>query len=439
MTVEAIERQITEKEDRFFTLMNEVDTLRAPYDGGVKMMGAEDLEKQDRMLKDADGIQEEITNLRKQRADEMRYKAHKEWMDKPKDSPAADAVAALGRTPQLADASDPTADADAAHQELLREGFKTYIKGGIGRLANDMTEGAMQFKALQADGDAEGGYIITPRVVSEMLIKDIDDQVYLRQLATVIPIMQGQSLGAPTLEEDISDPEWTSELDTGDDDTVKPFGMRELEPRPLAKRVRISNKLLNAPGIDAEMFWRSRLAYKFAVAQENAMLNGSGANQPLGIFTAHEDGIPTGRDVNSGATDGITADSLIDLQHKVKAAYWRNSKFLFHRDIVALIRKLKDGDNQYLWQPGLAPGNPGMILGFEYIMSEFAPSTVSTNSYVGMFGDFSKIWIADSLQMTTQRLVELYAGQNQVGFIGRLEMDAQPVLAEAFSRLKVST
>ena len=439
MTVEALDRQITAKEDQFFTLMNEVDTLRSPFDGGTKMMGAEDLEKQDRMLKDADQIQADITNLRKQRADEMRYKAHKEWMDRPKDSPAADAVASMGRSPELANASDPSEDAESAQQELLREGFKTYIKGGTSRLANDMTEGAMAFKALQADGDAEGGYIITPRVVSEMLIKDIDDMVYLRQLATVIPIMQGQSLGAPTLEEDISDPEWTSELDTGDDDEVKPFGARELEPRPLAKRVRISNKLLNAPGIDAEMFWRSRLAYKFAVAQENAMLTGSGANQPLGIFTAHADGIPTSRDVNSGASDGIEADSLIDLQHKVKAAYWRNAKFLFHRDTVALIRKLKDGDNQYLWQPGLAPGNPGMILGFEYIMSEFCPSDVTAGSYVGIFGDFSKIWIADSLQMTTQRLVELYAGQNQVGFIGRLEMDAQPVLAEAFSRLIINT
>ena len=130
----------------------------------------------------------------------------------------------MGRSPELAETSDPTEDAETAQQELLREGFKTYIKGGATRLANDMSEGAMKFKALQADGDAEGGYIITPRVVSEMLIKDIDDMVHLRQLATVIPIMQGQSLGAPTLEEDISDPEWTSELDTGDDDEVKPLG-----------------------------------------------------------------------------------------------------------------------------------------------------------------------------------------------------------------------
>ena len=86
MTVEALDRQIVEKEDQFFTLMNEVDTLRSPFDGGTKMMGAEDLEKQDRMLKDADQIQTDITNLRNQRAQEMRYKANKEWMDRPKES-----------------------------------------------------------------------------------------------------------------------------------------------------------------------------------------------------------------------------------------------------------------------------------------------------------------------------------------------------------------
>jgi len=71
-------------------------------------------------------------------------------------------------------------------------------------------------------------------------------------------------------------------------------------------------------------------------------------------------------------------------------------------------------------------------------MSEYAPSTLTTGLYVGILGDFSNYWIADALDMQVQRLVELYAEANQVGFIGRLETDGMPVLEEAFSRVKLA-
>ena len=71
-------------------------------------------------------------------------------------------------------------------------------------------------------------------------------------------------------------------------------------------------------------------------------------------------------------------------------------------------------------------------------MSEYAPNTFTTGLYVGLLGDFSHYWIADALEMTVQRLVELYAGTNQTGFIGRLETDGAPVLEEAFARVKLA-
>ena len=71
-------------------------------------------------------------------------------------------------------------------------------------------------------------------------------------------------------------------------------------------------------------------------------------------------------------------------------------------------------------------------------MSEYAPSTFTENLYIGMLGDFANYWIADALDMTMQRLVELYAATNQVGFISRFESDGMPVLEEAFVRVKLT-
>jgi HK97 family phage major capsid protein len=72
-----------------------------------------------------------------------------------------------------------------------------------------------------------------------------------------------------------------------------------------------------------------------------------------------------------------------------------------------------------------------------YHTSDFAPNTFTTAQYVGLLGDFSHYWIADALDMRVQRLIELYAENNQIGFIGRKETDGQPVMGEAFARVKL--
>ena len=86
----------------------------------------------------------------------------------------------------------------------------------------------------------------------------------------------------------------------------------------------------------------------------------------------------------------------------------------------------------------MAIGQPDRILDLPFYESEYVPNTFTTGLYVAILGDFSFYWVADALDFTIQRLVELYAATNQVGFIGRLETDGMPVLAEAFSRLKLA-
>jgi HK97 family phage major capsid protein len=159
----------------------------------------------------------------------------------------------------------------------------------------------------------------------------------------------------------------------------------------------------------------------------------------LGLFTASDLGIPTSRDIaTDNTTTAITADGLINALYGLKEGYQRNARWLFHRDVVKAIRKLKDGDGQYLWAPGIALNQPDTILAKPFLMSEYAPNTFTTGKYVGIVGDFSYYWIADDLNIEIQRLVELYAATNQIGFVCRYAGDGMPVLGEAFARVTLA-
>ncbi len=298
-------------------------------------------------------------------------------------------------------------------------------------------------RALQVDLDTAGGFLVTPMQVVDQLIKAIDDQVFLRQHATVFAVPNADSLGVPTLDNDPADADWTSELGTGSEDSTMSFGRRELHPHPVAKRLKISRTLLRKVP-NAEGLAMQRLGYKFAITHEKNFLTGTGQNQPLGVFTASTYGISTSRDVATGnSATAIAMNGLINAKYALKAAYWPRARWLFHRDAVKQIALLRDdsgasaGTGGYLWYPSVRDGEPDRLLGLPMDVSEYAPNTFTSALYVGILGDFSNYWIADSLALEMQRLVELYATTNQVALIGRMESDGMPVLEEAFVRVKL--
>lgn len=309
------------------------------------------------------------------------------------------------------------------------QGFRSFLR--TGRVAPEL-------RALQVDSDTAGGYLLAPMQFVDQLIKAIDDLVFIRQWATVLAVPNAESLGVPTLEANPADADWTSELATGSEDSAMNFGRRQLQPKPLAKRIKVSRKLLmKVP--NAEALVRDRLAYKFGITFEKACLTGTGAGQPLGVFTASALGISTGRDVSTGnTTTEIRTDGLINAKYALKGQYWPRARWLFHRDGMKQIAKLKDGNGQYLWRESVRAGEPDRLLNAPIFMSEYAPNTFTTGQYVGIIGDFSNYWIADSMAFEIQTLFELYAETNQVGMIGRLESDGQPVLEEAFARVALA-
>lgn len=293
-------------------------------------------------------------------------------------------------------------------------------------------------RALQVDVNTAGGYLVSPLQMVDRIIQALDNAVYIRQWATTFGVPNADALGAVSLDNDPADPTWTNELAIGDEDSTMSFGRRELRPHPLAKYIKISNTLLRkVPSVDGLVI--DRLAYKFGVTQENSFLNGSGAQQPLGVFTASNDGIPAGRDVSSeNTTTAMTFNGLINAKYALKQGYWGRSRWLFHADGMKQLAKIKDGNSQYIWRESVSAGEPDRLLNIPVFTSEYAPNTFTASQYVGILGDFANYWIADALDMTFQRLVELFAATNQVAIVGRMESDGQPVLAEAFVRVKLA-
>lgn len=334
--------------------------------------------------------------------------------------------------PQAQNSNGNGADAEKRKLDVFERTFGAWATQDFRGVAPD------DRRALQADLDASGGYLRPPQVVVDRLIKDVDDMVFMRQRATKFSVGGSESLGVPTLENDPADADWTTELATGSEDNSMSFGKRELHPHPLAKRIKISRKLLRSVPSAQELV-RGRLSYKFAITQEKGFLLGSGASQPLGVFTPSDKGISTGRDVSTGNTaTAMSFDGLKEAKYTLKGAYHGRAAWMFHRAGVKQLAKIKDGEGQYIWQQSVVANEPDTLLGFPVGMSEYVPSTFTTGLYVGILGDFSHYWIADAQTLEFQLLNELYAETNQVGLIGRLDCDGMPTLEEAFVRVKLA-
>ena len=319
-----------------------------------------------------------------------------------------------------------------------RNATKEYDEEFRNFLATGKVEGKF-LRALQADLPEAGGYTVASEKMSNMLIKEIDDQTFIRDASTIHKLTKAQSLGIVSLDADPEDGTWTAEIRQIDEDTQMIFGKRALNPGMLAKRIKLSYKLIDNSAIAIERLVAQRLGYKFAITEEKNFLTGNGAEQPLGLFTASAQGISTARDISTdNTTTEITFNGLKEAQYGVKAGYEAKGKWLFHRDAIKQLSKLVDGAGRYIWQPSTQVGQPAMLLGRPFMMSEYVPNTFTTGLYVGMFGDFKYYHIAESSVFTIQVLNELYAETSQRGYIGRQMLDGMPVLESAFSRITLA-
>lgn len=386
-------------------LVAEARTVLDAAEAEKRELSAEERQKYETIVDDANKLKESIEREERQIALESEVR---EFAGKP-------GAPAMQETPE----------------ERTSKAFRKYLLTGVEK----------EYRDLANDVGDEGGYLHAPEQYIAQLLKDLDDLVFVRQYATTIPLRQNDTLGVPTLDEDMSDPAWTTEVASVDRDMQMKLGKRKLTPNQLSKEILVSMKLLHTAAIPADTLVQERMAYRFAIALENGFLTGSGTGEPLGVFTASPDGIPTTRDISDGNTASeITADGLISVKYALKQQHRnRNTvRWCFHRDAVGKIAKLKDNEGQYIWRPGIVAGEPDRLLNIPIDESEYVPNTFTSGLYVGILADWTYYWIAEIHDLEIQRLLELYAKTSQVGFIGRGYWDGQPVMPSAFARVTLA-
>lgn len=175
------------------------------------------------------------------------------------------------------------------------------------------------------------------------------------------------------------------------------------------------------------------LSNKYKLWGSHQFLNGNGEGKPLGIFAVNGGGEVA---VTTASSTAITYDEIVNLVYALKRPYRKNAKFILNDQTIATLRKLKDGNGQYIWQPALQAGEPDRLLGYEVLTSAYVP-TIEAGAPVIAFGDFSYYNIGDRGVRSFAELKELFAGNGMIGFVAKERVDGKLVLPEAVKILKI--
>ncbi len=297
----------------------------------------------------------------------------------------------------------------------------------------------VEYRAMQADKDTVGGFTVTPVVIMDQFLQNVDDELPFGKLVTTIRMPKAAKIQIPQMGDDASDPDWTSELGEVQAGSDLTFKARTLEPHALTKLYKLSRKLITMSNMDIVAFVMARLARKFGLAIENGSMTGNGSGRMQGAFVANDEGIGTARDVSAGnTTTSPKFEGILAAKYALKSQYRKNAKFLFHPDSMLKLALLKDGEDRFILQPSVIADTPDKLSGYQVLESQFAPNTFTASQYFGLFGDFAYYWMAMSQDLQIQVLQEMYALTNQNGYVARADIDGCPVLAEAFVRLQLA-
>jgi len=280
---------------------------------------------------------------------------------------------------------------------------------------------------LSTSPDTDGGYLV-PIEFERKIVAGLEEANVLRSIAKTITTSAERKIPVAATH---STAQWTAE-NAAITESNPTFAQKTIDAFKLTDLIKVSLELLQDSMFDLESYIATEFARAFGVAEEEAFCVGTGTGQPTGVFTT------SGGEIGVTATSptAITVDNLIDLIYTLKSPYRRNAVFLMRDVTVSALRKLKDSNGQYLWQPSVQAGQPDRLLGYPIYTSPYAP-VAAANALPIAFGDFSNYWIADRMGRTVQRLNELYAGNGQVGFIATQRVDGKVILAEGIQLLKM--
>lgn len=284
--------------------------------------------------------------------------------------------------------------------------------------------GTTQYRAMQREARAQsfGSFTGGGATVPSTLLTSLERAQLVfggvRQVADVMRTSTGEEMHWPTSNDTSNTGELIGENPTTANEQDVTFGRVTFNAYTYSsKLVRISNQLLQDSAIDMASTLGSMLGERIGRKQNADFTTGDGASKPYGIVTAATLG------VTAASATAIASDEIISLIHSVDPAYRMDAGFMLHDSVLLAIRKLKTGDGQYIWQPGMGSGAPDRLYGFSYTVNQQMASSVATGNKTILFGALKKYKVRDVQDITLKRLVERYAELNQEGFVAFARAD----------------
>lgn len=274
---------------------------------------------------------------------------------------------------------------------------------------------------LQEKVDADGGYLV-PDEYDSRLIDVLEEENIMRSLATTITTAGQHKINIAATKPAAAWIEEGAALTFGD----AKFSQIYLDAYKLHVAIKVTEELLYDNAFGLENYIITQFGKALANAEEDAFLNGDGKSKPTGIFAA-----TGGGEVANTLTAAIKSDDMIDLVYGLKRPYRKKASFIMNDATLATLRKLKDNNGAYIWQPSYKEGEPDRVLGYPVHTSAFAPKNAIA------FGDYSYYNIGDRGSRSFADLRELFAGNGMVGFVAKERVDGKLILPEAVKILKL--
>lgn len=280
---------------------------------------------------------------------------------------------------------------------------------------------------LQEGNDQQGGYLV-PVEYDNRLIDVLNEENIMRSLATKITTSGEHKINIAATKPAAAWIEEGGALTFGD----ATFDQIMMDAYKLHVAIKVTEELLYDAAFNLEGYIIDQFGKALANAEEDAFLNGDGKGKPMGVF----DTTNGGQYNTTTSTANISADDIINLVYTLKRPYRKSATFITNDKTLASLRKLKDNNGAYLWQPALTAGEPDRLFGYAIHTSQFAPEAAAGKPAMA-FGDFSYYNIGDRGSRSMQELKELFAGNGMVGYVMKERVDGRLILPEAVQILKM--
>lgn len=346
-------------------------------------------------------MEQEINDLGKEIARLERQEALEAELNRPVNQPLTSKPGSgRGEEPKTGRASDE-------YRKAMLDAFRSNFK----RVSNILQEGV----------DADGGYLV-PEEYDHRLIDTLSEENIMRRLATTTTTSGEHKINIAATKPAASWIEEGGALTFGD----ATFSQILLDAHKLHVAIKVTEELLYDNAFNLEGYILDQFGKALANAEEDAFLNGDGTGKPLGLFAATGGGTVAGT-----LTAAIKSDDMLDLVYALKRPYRKTASFIMNDKTLASLRKLKDNNGAYIWQPSYQAGEPDRVLGYAVHTSAYAPEDAIA------FGDYKYYNIGDRGTRSFAELRELFAGNGMIGYVAKERVDGKLILPEAVQILKL--